>query len=129
METEHRSQPLLSPAKFARRVAASVAIAQVLVAVSLAIGMMGYRGLEHLSWTDAFLNAAMLLGGMGPVNAPVTEGGKLFAGFYALFCGLVVIAVTGIVLAPLAHRILHRFHLEDAAHERPTAKKAKEDPP
>lgn len=118
---EHRSQPLLSRGEFARRVARNVAAAQVLVALSLAIGMTGYRLLEHLTWTDAFLNAAMLLGGMGPVNAPVTQGGKVFAGLYALYCGLVVIAVTGIVLAPLAHRLLHRFHLEGAARERPAA--------
>lgn len=126
---EHRSQPLLSRAAFAQRLARSVAAAQVLVAASLGIGMAGYRAFEHLSWTDAFLNAAMLLGGMGPVNAPVTEGGKLFAGFYALFCGLVVIAVTGIVLAPLAHRLMHRFHLEGAARERPAATTTKGEKP
>ena len=77
--------------------------------------MAGYHALEHLSWLDAFLNAAMLLGGMGPVTVPVTPGGKLFAGCYALYCGLVVIAVAGIVLAPAAHRVLHRLHVE--AHE------------
>jgi hypothetical protein len=74
--------------------------------------MIGYRALERLSWLDAFLNAAMLLGGMGPVNTPGTTGGKLFAGLYALYCGLVVLIVAGIILAPVAHRILHRFHLE-----------------
>ena len=84
-----------------------------MTAGSLAIGMVGYHVLEQLSWLDAFLNAAMLLGGMGPVAVPVTEGGKLFAGLYALYCGLVVIAVAGIVLVPVAHRILHRFHLEE----------------
>ena len=83
-----------------------------MIAASLAIGMAGYHGLERLSWLDSFLNAAMLLGGMGPLAAPQTDAGKLFAGCYALYCGLVVIAVAGIVLAPVAHRILHRFHLE-----------------
>jgi hypothetical protein len=83
------------------------------VVVSLGAGMIGYHGLERLSWLDAFLNAAMLLGGMGPVNAPATEGGKVFAGLYALYCGLVVLIVAGIILAPVAHRILHRFHLEE----------------
>ena len=75
--------------------------------------MVGYHGFEHLSWLDSFVNAAMLLGGMGPVATLQTDAGKLFAGFYALYCGLVVIAVAGIVLAPVAHRVLHRFHLEE----------------
>ena len=85
----------------------------LVVAGSLGVGMAGYHGFEQLSWLDAFLNAAMLLGGMGPVESPKTEGGKLFAGLYALYCGLVVLVVAGIVLAPVAHRILHRFHLEE----------------
>jgi hypothetical protein len=91
------------------------AIATTLIIVSLVIGMFGYVFYEQLSWTDAFLNAAMLLGGMGPVNAPRTEGGKLFAGCYALFAGLVFIAIAAVVLAPVIHRILHRFHWEDSA--------------
>ena len=74
--------------------------------------MLGYHILEGLSWMDAFLNASMLLGGMGPVNPPVTFGGKLFAGVYALYCGLAVILVAGVILTPIAHRILHRFHME-----------------
>jgi hypothetical protein len=74
--------------------------------------MAGYHVLENLSWIDAFLNASMLLGGMGPVNSPVTFGGKLFAGLYALYCGLAVILVAGLILAPVAHRVLHRFHME-----------------
>jgi hypothetical protein len=87
------------------------------VAASLAIGMVGYHGFEHLSWLDAFVNAAMLLGGMGPLTTLQTDAGKLFAGFYALYCGLVVIAVAGIVLAPVAHRVLHRFHLEERGEQ------------
>ena len=86
----------------------------LLIAVSLAIGMIGYHALERLAWLDAFLNAAMLLGGMGPVAVPITPGGKLFAGLYALYCGLVVIIAAGIILAPVAHRILHRVHLEES---------------
>ena len=88
-------------------------IALALIAVSLFIGMVGYHLLEGLNWMDAFLNASMLLGGMGPVNAPATFGGKLFAGLYALYCGLAVILVAGVILAPIAHRILHRFHMEN----------------
>lgn len=109
---EHKSQPLLPPRAFYGRVAQSMGLALLIVAASLLLGVVGYRVFEHLSWLDAFLNAAMLLGGMGPVNAPVTAAGKLFAGLYALYCGLVVILVAGVVLAPVAHRVLHRFHLE-----------------
>jgi hypothetical protein len=109
---EHRSQPILPLDLFFVRLARSGAIALGLIAFSLAIGMIGYRALEGLGWLDAFLNAAMLLGGMGPVDAPKTWGGKLFAGLYALYCGLVVILVAGLLLAPAAHRLLHRFHLE-----------------
>ena len=109
---EHRSQPLLPRRLFLLRVAQSGGIALILITFSLAVGMTGYHLLEGLDWLDAFLNATMLLGGMGPVNNPVSTGGKLFAGFYALYCGIVVIFVAGLLLAPLAHRILHRFHLE-----------------
>jgi hypothetical protein len=110
---EHKSKPLLSHRDFLGRVARSVLAGALLVALSLFAGMAGYHAFEQLGWIDAFLNAAMLLGGMGPVALPQTEGGKLFAGLYALYCGLVAIAVAGIVLAPVAHRILHRFHLAE----------------
>jgi hypothetical protein len=111
-EFEHRAQPLIPPHQFIMRVAHSGIIAIALIAVSLIIGMVGYHTLEGLSWIDAFLNASMLLGGMGPVNVPLTFGGKLFAGMYALYSGLVVILVAGLILAPVAHRLLHRFHME-----------------
>jgi len=88
-------------------------IATALVAFSLLMGMIGYVYFESLSWTDAFLNAAMLLGGMGPVNAPMTEGGKLFAGWYALYAGLIFLIVAGVLGAPVVHRVLHRFHLDE----------------
>jgi len=111
-EFEHRAQPLITPRQFLVRLANSGILALGIIAVSLFIGMLGYHMLEGLSWIDAFLNAAMLLGGMGPVNPPISFGGKLFAGLYSLYCGLVVILVAGIILAPIAHRILHRFHME-----------------
>jgi hypothetical protein len=111
-EFEHRAQPVIPPQQFLVRLAHSGAIALGLVTVSLGIGMVGYHSLESLSWIDAFLNASMLLGGMGPVNPPLSFGGKLFAGLYALYCGLTVIFVAGVILAPVAHRILHRFHME-----------------
>ena len=112
-EFEHRAQPVIPPHQFIVRMAHSGIIALAHITVSLIIGMVGYNILEGLSWIDAFLNASMLLGGMGPVNAPVTFGGKLFAGLYALYCGLAVIFVAGVILAPVAHRILHRFHIEN----------------
>jgi hypothetical protein len=85
-------------------------VALLIVIGSLAIGMLGYEYFEGLSWTDAFLNAAMLLGGMGPVDLPRTEAGKLFAGCYALYAGLVFLILMGLVVGPVFHRVLHKFH-------------------
>lgn len=109
---EHRAQPVASLRRFAIRLARSGGVALLLIAVSLMIGMLGYHGLEGVSWIDAFLNASMLLGGMGPVTVPVATSGKLFAGLYALYCGFAVIFVAGIMLAPVAHRVLHTFHVD-----------------
>lgn len=107
---ERHTHRLLSTAHFVRRIVAHIGLAVALVAGSLFLGMAGYVGLEHLSWLDAFLNAAMLLGGMGPVDLPKTDAGKLFAGSYALYAGLLFVAVTGLLRAPFMHRLLHRFH-------------------
>lgn len=85
---------------------------------SLALGMWGYRHYEHLPWRDAFLNSAMLLGGMGPVKQDLSEPGKVFAGLYALYAGLVVIAVTGLLLAPGIHHLMHRVHWEEPKGQR-----------
>ena len=109
---ESRDQRLLDPHRFIRRLLRHSAAALGIVVFSLLLGMSGYVYFEALSWTDAFLNAAMLLGGMGPVNAPMTEGGKLFAGSYALYAGLVFLVVAGILAAPVVHRVMHRFHLD-----------------
>jgi hypothetical protein len=109
---ERRSQPLISRRAFLRRLAGSTSIGLGLIAVSLFIGMLGYHFFEGLSAIDSFLNASMLLGGMGPVEQPKTYAGKLFAGLYALYCGLAVIVVTGIILAPVVHRLFHKFHLD-----------------
>ena len=77
------------------------------------IGMAGYHGYEGLPWIDAFLNAAMILSGMGPLFQPATPGGKIFAGLYALYAGLIFLVMAGVLLAPVMHRVLHRFHWED----------------
>ncbi|HEY2945295.1 MAG TPA: hypothetical protein VGN09_22870 [Vicinamibacteria bacterium] len=110
---EHRHAPLAPRAVFLRRLGEVVALSAGLVVASLAVGMWGYQHFEHLAWRDAFLNAAMLLGGMGPVETPVTPGGKLFAGFYALYAGLILLVSVGIALTPIFHRLMHKFHLEE----------------
>jgi hypothetical protein len=112
---ERKHQPLVSRAQFARRIALHGGLVVLLLAVSLAVGMAGYMAFEGLPALDAFLNAAMLLGGMGPVDLPKTAAGKLFAGGYALYAGLVFIAATALLLAPVAHRVLHHFHWDDKA--------------
>jgi hypothetical protein len=106
------NKPIARP-RFARRLLMHLGIALVIIAVSVAMGMTGYVCFEHLSWLDAFLNSAMLLGGMGPVNAPVTDAGKLFAGFFALYAGLVFIVTAALLFTPLLHRLMHRFHWDD----------------
>ena len=107
---ESRYQPLLGRAAFVRRMARSVAAAGLLIGPSLLAGMAGYRFFEGMPWIDAFANAAMILSGMGPLAPLQTFGGKLFAGCYALYSGLALIVATGIVLAPVVHRLMHRFH-------------------
>ncbi len=107
---ESRKHKPLSRARFVRRLGRHVAAAMALVAGSLLIGMAGYVYFEHLSWYSAFLNTAMLLGGMGPVDAPQTDVGKLFAGFYALYAGLVFLIAAAVMGAPVLHRLLHKFH-------------------
>jgi hypothetical protein len=109
---ESRHQPLLPRQAFARRVARNFGAASALIGVSLAGGMAGYHFLEDMSWLDAFANAAMILSGMGPLAPLQTAGGKLFAGLYALYSGLAVIVATGILIAPVVHRMLHSFHVD-----------------
>ena len=109
---ESRDKPLAPPEVFIRRLLASGAVGFSLVTVSLGVGMAGYHGYEGLPWIDAFLNASMILSGMGPLMQPVTTAGKLFAGFYALYSGLAVLVIAGFIFAPVVHRFLHRFHIE-----------------
>jgi hypothetical protein len=110
---ESQSDRVLPRKRFARRLLQHTAIAFALIVFSIAIGMAGYCGFEHLSPLDGFLNTAMLLGGMGPVNAPVTDAGKLFAGLFALYAGLVFIVTAALLFTPLLHRVMHRFHWDD----------------
>ncbi|MGD0689781.1 MAG: hypothetical protein ABSA50_08420 [Candidatus Bathyarchaeia archaeon] len=109
---EHRKDPLISRAAFLKRVVRYALIAFAIDAGSLAVGVIGYHVFEGLSWVDSLLNAAMLLGGMGPVNELHTTSGKLFASFYAIYCGVIFLVVAGILLAPIIHRFIHHFHLE-----------------
>ena len=109
---EHHHEKLLPRRLFLRRLAKYALISLSIIIVSLVIGMIGYHVLEGYSWVDSFLNAAMLMGGMGPVNALRTDGGKIFAGIYALYCGLVELVAIAIFAAPIFHRFLHHFHLE-----------------
>jgi hypothetical protein len=109
---EHRTHRLLSWPKFLRRAARHLFLGLLVVGLALSIGVIGYHVLGGLAWVDAFLNASMILGGMGPVDRMETDGAKVFAACYALFSGLVLIAVMGVVLAPWLHRMLHVLHLD-----------------
>ena len=109
---EHHKQPLASGQDFARRMLRFSLVTAGIILFSLGIGMLGYHYLESLSWIDSLLNASMILGGMGPVNALRTNAGKVFASFYALYSGIILLASVGVLAAPIFHRFMHRFHLE-----------------
>jgi hypothetical protein len=110
---ERRGEPLAPGWRFARRLAINVGIALVVVLISLFVGMLGYHHFEELDWTASFGHAAMILGGMGPYNPPKHESSQLFEGLYALYSGLLLVGVTGLILAPVFHRVMHQLHLPD----------------
>ena len=110
---ESIDQPLASRTRFFRRLGANIALALVLIGSSLLAGMAGYHWLGGLGWVDAFLNAAMILSGMGPVDTLQGDGAKIFAGLYAIYSGLLVVATTALILAPALHRFLHQLHVKD----------------
>jgi hypothetical protein len=110
---EHHTRPLLPRNQYYARVAWSFGVGSLILAGSLAIGMAGYHWLEQMPWIDAFANAAMILSGMGPLTPIQTPAGKVFAGCYALFSGLAFITSVGVGFAPVIHRFLHKFHLQD----------------
>lgn len=110
---EHHSKPLLPKKEFYNRLFRNFFWGGIIVALSLLIGILGYHYTENLSWLDSLLNASMILTGMGPVNQMTTSIGKLFASFYAIFSGVVFLTTIAFVLAPVAHRFLHKFHLQE----------------
>ncbi len=110
---ERLSEPLATSRVFVGRMLRSFVFGFLIVTVTLFAGMWGYHSLEGLHWLDAFVSASMIMSGMGVLAAPETDAGKLFAGLYALFCGLVLIAATAIMFSPIIHRFLHRMHIED----------------
>lgn len=109
---ESRHHPLIPKQKFIARMLFSFLTGLALIAVSLLIGMIGYHYYENLSWVDAFVNASMILSGMGPLAQMHTDDGKIFAGCYALYSGIALLSIAGIIFAPIIHRFLHRFHME-----------------
>jgi hypothetical protein len=111
---ERPHERLLPRAQFFGRLIRNAGYGAALIAFSLAIGMTGYHGLEHLSWTDAFLNASMILSGMGPVAELHTSAAKIFAGVYAIYSGIALISTAAILFAPIVHRGLHKFHLQES---------------
>ncbi len=110
---EHHKQPLAKKSVFAKRLAMNGVIGLLLLLFSLAVGVLGYHFLENLSWIDSLLNASMILGGMGPVTPLQTVAGKLFASFYAIYSGVILLASVGILATPIFHRFLHHFHLAE----------------
>jgi hypothetical protein len=109
---EHHTEQLLPRRQFINRLGWSLVAGLVLILFSLSLGMLGYHYLGHLAWIDAFLDAAMILSGMGPLSPLPDTAAKLFAGCYAIYCGIALIATTGVILSPVIHRSLHKFHLE-----------------
>jgi hypothetical protein len=110
---ERKTEKLLPWPKFVGRIALSFLLAWGIVGVALTLGVLGYHFIARLAWIDAVLNAAMILTGMGPVDPMKDTPSKVFASAYALFSGVVFLSSIGIVLSPIFHRILHKFHLED----------------
>lgn len=111
---EPSHQPLATHSAFFSRVAYSFLMGVFFLLLSLIAGMFGYHHFESLSWLDSFLNASMILSGMGPVASPQTVEGKIFASLYAIFSGIAFLLIMGIIAAPIIHRFLHRFHIEES---------------
>ena len=110
---ERREQALAPRSIFVKRILGALGLALIVILVSLILGIAGYHFLAGFNWIDSFLEASMILGGMGPVNELHGDGAKIFASIYALYSGLVVLALMGIMLTPVIHRVMHKFHVDE----------------
>lgn len=110
---ERRADDLAPRSIFIKRILGSLGVALGVIAVALSLGIAGYHFIAGFNWIDSFLEASMILGGMGPVNELHDDVSKIFASVYALFSGLIVIALMGIMLSPVAHRVMHKFHVDE----------------
>jgi hypothetical protein len=113
LKLERKTQRLAPTSVFAKRILGSVGLSLGLIVPALCIGIAGYHWIDELGWVDSLLEASMILGGMGPVNPLRNDAAKIFASAYALFSGLVLVGVMGIILTPIAHRVIHKFHVEE----------------
>lgn len=110
---ETKNQPLLPARHFTRRMLMHLLYALLLMLATVLIGVLAHLWLEPITWHDAVLNTALIVGGIGPYIVPESIAGKVFLAAYGMFIGLVFVATLGLILAPLAHRIIHKFHLDD----------------
>jgi len=110
---ENKRQRVIPRQYFVRRMALSITLSAAIAAVALVVGVLGFHFIAAVPWIDALHNASMILGGMGPVAEMKTDAAKLFSSAYALFCGLVFIGVVAVMLAPVMHRVLHKFHIDE----------------
>lgn len=113
MDFEHQSEPLLPFDKFIKRIVRYTFFSAVLLGTSLGIGILGYHYINDLAWIDALLNASMILTGMGPIDAMKNDAAKLFASFYSIFSGVVFLSTVAVFLSPIAHRFLHKLHVDE----------------
>lgn len=123
---ERRHEKLLPFPKFVGRLGRTLLVAAGLVMVALSIGILGYHIIAHLSWIDSLLNASMILTGMGPVDTMATNAAKIFASLYALMSGVIFLSAAGILFAPVFHRFIHRFHLEEDTGEKGPSNKPRQ---
>ncbi|MDQ0466143.1 hypothetical protein QO010_003936 [Caulobacter ginsengisoli] len=120
---ERKGEPLASRGVFLMRLVGNGVVSLIIIGVSVVGGMAGYHYTEHMSWLDAFANAAMIASGMGPLAPLETVAGKWFAGMYALYSGLVLVGASGLVLAPILHRVMHSLHVADDDDDKPEPRK------
>lgn len=125
---EHKSEPVAKRGLFLRRLAINLAAATGILVPSLLIGMIGFVLFEGKNWVEAYDYASMILSGMGPFDEATTDAGRIFEGSYALYSGLTVVVVASLILAPVFHRVLHSFHVEDDEDEKKDEKSGAKHP-